>query len=219
MAHLPPFDTPELAFKVLTGEPQPLPPRYTEELRNAVSKLMLQKDPNARPTATELMRARSGSNRPLKAVLCGADDICVQHSALLSMRSAGARRRTKRRQLDLCELSTKKGRHQEAHRWSHGLTKVTGGAHDVAMNDEARSGGVRLSVARDAGRRQERAWPDEENTVVVVRPRASAAAVGNSGAGGIAPRMARRRARSRSVSRGGRQRDESASAVRGVRRV
>ena len=55
MTHLPPFDAPELAYKVLTITPSPLPPCYGAPLRQAVERMLL-KDHGERPTAGELVK-------------------------------------------------------------------------------------------------------------------------------------------------------------------
>ena len=56
MTHLPPFEAPELAYKVLTVEPRPLPGGYSEELRGIVTGRMLRKEASARPSAEQLMK-------------------------------------------------------------------------------------------------------------------------------------------------------------------
>lgn len=54
LAGSPPFEAPELAYKVLTAAPPPLPERYSAGLRELVFD-MLQKDPEVRPSAAELL--------------------------------------------------------------------------------------------------------------------------------------------------------------------
>ena len=58
MTHLPPFEAPELAYKVLTVEPRPLPSCYNEELRGLVTGRMLRKEASGRPSAEQLVKVR-----------------------------------------------------------------------------------------------------------------------------------------------------------------
>ena len=55
LTHVPPFDAPELAYKVIGSDPRPLPPAYSEELRRVVLEKMLQKDPTRRSDMTQLL--------------------------------------------------------------------------------------------------------------------------------------------------------------------
>ena len=55
LAHKPPFNAPELAYKVLTASPEELPSAYSADVRG-VTMCMLHKDPKKRPGATELIR-------------------------------------------------------------------------------------------------------------------------------------------------------------------
>jgi hypothetical protein len=61
LTHRPPFSAPELAHKVLTSTPLPLPGVYSPSLTRLVFD-MLRKDPNARPGSTELLQHPSLSS-------------------------------------------------------------------------------------------------------------------------------------------------------------
>jgi serine/threonine protein kinase len=55
LTHRPPFDAPELAYKVLQAEPAPLPTKYHGNFRQIVLEKMLQKDPGRRLCASQLL--------------------------------------------------------------------------------------------------------------------------------------------------------------------
>ncbi|KAL1496875.1 hypothetical protein AB1Y20_014457 [Prymnesium parvum] len=56
MSHVPPFEAPELSYKVITCQPSPLPSCYSKELCETVFERMLKKDPELRCSAQELMK-------------------------------------------------------------------------------------------------------------------------------------------------------------------
>ena len=66
----PPFEAPELAYKVLTANPAPLPSACSAPLRQVVTE-MLEKEPRERPGSTELLRSPCVAGYVKRWLACG----------------------------------------------------------------------------------------------------------------------------------------------------